>query len=154
LAITRTFARYPQLEARTGNFNYVLRGSPLTPRNRELLILRIGWNCQAEYEWSQHVGSVGRAREYGLEPRLIALGPAAPGWNPIEVALLRAADELYQHAMVSDGTWQTLSDRFNTAEMMSIVMSVGTYRIVSMSANAFGIQLDPGSERFPDVTRP
>ena len=29
--------------------------STLVTRERELLILRIGWLCQAEYEWGQHV---------------------------------------------------------------------------------------------------
>src|SRR5271156_3096787 len=29
--------------------------STLPPRERELLILRIGWLCQSEYEWGQHV---------------------------------------------------------------------------------------------------
>ena len=41
-----------------------------------MLILRIGWNCQSEYEWAQHVGSVG-ARDYGLDPVRIAEGPDA-----------------------------------------------------------------------------
>ena len=36
--------------------NHVLgETSSLPPREREILILRIGWLCQAEYEWGQHV---------------------------------------------------------------------------------------------------
>ena len=38
---------------------YILRDNSLAPRDREILILRIGWLCQAEYEWAQHV-RVGR----------------------------------------------------------------------------------------------
>ena len=86
IAITRTFARYPKLaEPRARNSNYVNRGSKLLPRYREMLILRTGWNCRSEYEWAQHVGSVGRARDYGLDPVRIAEGPTAPGWDPFEV---------------------------------------------------------------------
>ena len=75
IRVGRTFGRYPALQtARSGQSGYVNRISPLTPYFRELLILRIGWNCQAVYEWAKHVGSVGRARDHGLEPERIALG--------------------------------------------------------------------------------
>ena len=97
LRVGRTFARHPRVaETRPGNSNYVNRVSPLTPHYRELLILRIGWNCQAVYEWAKHVGSVGRARDHGLEPVLIAAGPDAPGWDAFEIAHLHAADEIYR----------------------------------------------------------
>src|SRR5690242_14398414 len=33
---------------------YLLNGSSLPPRERELIILRMGWLCQADYEWTQH----------------------------------------------------------------------------------------------------
>ncbi len=150
LRVTRTIARHPEVAANwRGNTNYVNRLSPLTPHDRELLILRIGWNCQAEYEWAKHVGSVGRARDHGLEPRRIAEGPDAAGWEPHEVALLAAADELYRNAIVSDATWNTLSSRYDTHEMVSIVMTVATYRFVSMTLNAFGVQPQPDDEGFP-----
>ena len=150
LRVTRTIARHPQVsEHWRGNTNYVNRLSPLSPHDRELLILRIGWNCQAEYEWAKHVGSVGRARDHGLEPRRIAEGPAAPGWQAYEVALLEAADDMYRDAMVSDRTWNTLRSTFDTHEMMSVVMTVATYRFVSMTLNAFGVQLRDDDEGFP-----
>jgi alkylhydroperoxidase family enzyme len=34
---------------------HILGKSSLPPRDREILILRIGWLCRAEYEWGQHV---------------------------------------------------------------------------------------------------
>lgn len=152
LRVGRTFARHPKMQAaRRGNSNYVLRVSPLTPHNRELLILRIGWNCQAEYEWAKHVGSVGRARDHGLDPERIAAGPEARGWQPFEVALLHAADELYRDAIVSDATWDALAERYDTREMMSVVLTVSNYRLVSMSLNAFGVQPLPTDERLPTL---
>jgi 4-carboxymuconolactone decarboxylase len=150
IAITRTFARYPKLaEPRARNSNYVNRGSKLLPRYREMLILRTGWNCRSEYEWAQHVGSVGRARDYGLDPARIAEGPTAPGWDPFEVALLQAADELYRDATLSDRTWTTLAARFDTAMMMNVIVTASNYRMVSMALNALGVQIEPGNERFP-----
>src|SRR5262249_36564331 len=119
---------------------------------REMLILRMGWDCQAEYEWAQHVGSVGRAREHGLDPVNIAEGADAKAWDPFERAILRAADELYRDAMVSDKTWGELAQRFDTGLLMSAVLTSSSYRATSMSLNVMGVQLEPGNERFPKVS--
>ena len=151
IRVRRTFARYPELQAaRAGQSGYVNRISPLTPYFRELLILRIGWNCQAVYEWAKHVGSVGRARDHGLEPERIAMGPDA-GWDEFEAAHVRAADEIYRDGIIADDTWATLAARYDTREMMSVVMTVANYRLVSMSLNVLGVQPQPTDELFPDV---
>ena len=153
IRVRRTFARYPALQAaRGGQSGYVNRISPLTPYFRELLILRIGWNCQSVYEWAKHVGSVGRARDHGLEPERIAMGAGA-GWDPFEAAHIRAADELYRDGIISQETWETLAERYGTREMMSVVMTVANYRLVSMSLNALGVQPQETDELFPDVPR-
>ena len=152
LRVSRTFGRHPRLAgARSGQGGFVLRGSPLTDHDRELLILRIGWNCQAEYEWAKHVGSVGRARDHGLEPLRIAEGPGADGLSPFSVTLLTFADELYRDAMVSDETWARVTAEFDTSETIAALMTVSNYRLVSMSLNAFGVQILPTDERLPDV---
>ena len=150
LRVGRTFRRHPRLaEARGGQSGFVNRISPLIPHNRELLILRIGWNCQAVYEWAKHVGSVGRARDHGLEPRSVAMGQDAPGWEPFHVTLLNVADELYRDAMVSDETWAALTAEYDMRETISVLMTVSNYRLVSMSLNAFGVQPLATDERFP-----
>ena len=151
IAVTRTFAQHPKLDAgRARRANFINRVSRLQPRHREMLILRIGWNCQSEYEWAQHVGSVGRARDYGLDPVRIAQGPDAEGWEPFERTLLRAVDELYREMAISDGTWAALAARYDTELLMSAVFTASSYRATSMGLNAFGVQIEPDSkERFP-----
>jgi alkylhydroperoxidase family enzyme len=154
IAVGRTFARHAKLnQPRGARANFINRVSKLRPRHREMLILRIGWNCQSEYEWAQHVGSVGRARDHGLDPVRIAEGPSAAGWRPFEQAILRAVDELYRDTMVSDKTWAELSKEYDTELMMSAVFTPSSYRATSMSLNTFGVQLEPGNERFPAVKR-
>jgi alkylhydroperoxidase family enzyme len=150
IAVGRTFGLYPLLNQRWGpRQGFVNRVSKLTPRHREMLILRMGWNCRSEYEWAQHVGRVGRAREHGLDPVRIAEGATAQGWDPTEQAILRAADELYRDLMVSDATWRALAERFDTSLLMSAVVSSSAYRAISMSLNTYGVPLEPGDERFP-----
>ena len=126
IAVTRTFQRHPVLnEHWSPRQTFILRTSKVTPHDRELVILRSGWNCRAEYEWAKHVGSVGRAREHGLEPRHIAEGAASPAWSPFEQALLTMADELYRDRGVSDGTWKALtgSSGYDAGLAMSAIFS-------------------------------
>ena len=150
IAVGRTFAKHAALNAKRGaRANFINRVSKLTPRHREMFILRIGWDCRAEYEWAQHVGNVGRAREHGLDPVKIAQGPDAPGWEPFERNILRAVDELYRDAMVSDKTWAALGEQYDTSSLMSGVFTSSSYRATSLALNTFGVQLEPGNERFP-----
>jgi alkylhydroperoxidase family enzyme len=151
LAVSRTFDRHPGLAEPRKASNYVNRQSTLSPRYRELMILRTGWNCQSEYEWAQHVGTVGRAREMGIPVEDIARGPAAPGWSPVERALLTAADELYRDSGISDATWASLLEKLPPEMVVNAIMSAATYRQVSMALNTFGVQLEPGDERFPSL---
>ena len=154
LRVTRTLRRHPALADHWYmNDGYVLNpeNSRLAPHDRELLILRTGWNTQAVYEWAKHVGSVGRARDHGLDPLWIAQGADARGWNANERALIDAANEMFRDTTISDETWQTLSERYDTHQMMSIVWTTARYRRVSMTLNAFGVQPLPDDERFPEL---
>lgn len=52
--IFATLVRAPSLYRRWLPFGGRLANGKLPARDRELLILRTGWNCSAEYEWGQH----------------------------------------------------------------------------------------------------
>ena len=152
LRVGRTLRRHPAMADRWyANPRYVLdpEQSRLTPHDRELVILRTGWNAQAVYEWAKHVGSVGRARDHGLEPRWIAQGQDAPGWNTRERLLIDAADEMYTDTTISDETWTALSEHYDTHQLVSIAATAARYRKVSMTLNALGVQPLPDDERFP-----
>ena len=148
--VVGTLARHWEAAKKFQVWAYHIMGetSTLVPRERELLILRIGWLCQAEYEWGQHVIF---GREAGLTDEEIARikeGPNADGWDPFDATLLRAADELHADAFISDKTWAALSERYTTQQLMDVVFTVGQYNMVSMALNSFGVQLDNGVAGF------
>ncbi len=153
IAVSRTFAKYQKLNQRwSPRQNFILRTSRLSPHQREMLILRMGWNCRSEYEWAKHVGSVGRARDQGLDPEKIAEGADAAVWDPLERALLHASDELYRDGIVSDATWRQLSEKLDTGSIMSAILTTADYRAISLSLNTYGVQLDgPDDERLPQI---
>jgi len=148
--IFRTLAHHPGLMKRWLVFgNHVLGKSTLSPRDRELAILRVGWLCQAEYEWGQHVVIAKRSGISDEEIVRLTEGPDAKGWAPHEAALLRATDELHEDSFVSDPTWKELSQHYSTEQLIDLVFAVGQYHLVSMALNTFGVQLDEGLPRFP-----
>jgi len=145
-----TLARHWQATKKFLVWGYHVMGetSTLSPRERELLILRTGWLCRAEYEWGQHVIFAKAAGLTDAEIARIKEGPDAAGWEPFDATLLRAADELHTDAIIGDKTWAALSERYNTEQLMDVVFAVGQYTLVSMSLNTFGVQLDKGVKGF------
>jgi alkylhydroperoxidase family enzyme len=147
--IFATLANHPPLYRDWLTFaRYILSRSTLPARDREIVILRIGWLCQAEYEWAQHV-RIGR--DAGLTDedfRRIAAGPEAES-NAHEQALLRATDELHCDARISDETWNRLARSYSTQQLMDLVFTVGQYNLVSMALKTFDVELDAGLEGFP-----
>ena len=143
--VFRTLTNHPDLMRRWLVFaNHILGKSTLAVRERELIILRIGYLCQSEYEWGQHVVI---AREAGMsddEIRLAKTGPDTEGISELDRLLLQATDELHADAHVSDATWQGLAAHLSTQQLMDVVFTVGQYNLVSMALNSFGVQLDDG----------
>jgi len=150
LNIFRTLAHHPKLMKRWLVFgNHVLAKSSLSPRDREIAILRIGWLCGSEYEWGQHVLIGRRSGLSDEEIERIAEGPDAEGWGDVERAILRATDELHADAFISDETWAELERHYDVEQRIDLVFAVGQYNLVSMALNTLGVQRDSDLPRFP-----
>jgi 4-carboxymuconolactone decarboxylase len=149
-----TMANHPELSRDFGVFgSHMLTKNTLSARDRELLILRTGWLCRAEYEWAQHA-PIGRAAGLTEDDFAhIMKGPDATGVPAHDKLLLRAATELHDKTFISDETWNALAKTYDTKQMMDLVFTVGAYTVVSMAINSFGMQLEQGVTGFPRVTR-
>jgi alkylhydroperoxidase family enzyme len=152
LNIFRTLAHAPRaLTAFLGWGSYILsRRNALPERDRELVILRTGYNCRSGYEWTQHkrIGLDCDLSEAEIER--IKAGPDAEGWSDLDRAMLRATDELTGQHFVTDATWAALAPLGDKGRM-DLVFTVGQYTQVSMILNSFGIQVEEGWEVDPDL---
>ncbi len=122
----------------------------LPEREREIVILRVGWNCRAVYEFGQHT-IIGK--RVGLKEEEIAAlirKPASYAWQADDAALIALADDLCTDDCVSDRTWQQLAGRWDEAQLVELVMLAGFYRMVSGFLNSTGVQLDPDTPGWPD----
>jgi alkylhydroperoxidase family enzyme len=136
-------AHHPEL---TAAYNQLIRHalyfSTISPRQRELLVLRVAHLRGSPYEWAQHVYQAGVA---GISPDEVArvrLGPDADGWTPRERALLSAADELVGTACIGDETYAALSEFLDVQQLMDVVFTVGAYEVFAMAMRTFGVDLD------------
>jgi alkylhydroperoxidase family enzyme len=146
----RTLAHSPAtLRAWMGFAEHILRENTLPVRDREIAILRVGWNCRCDYEWSLHARL---ARSLGFtDADLVAIrrGAGSPHWQPHEAALVAAVDELNRAATIRPGTWRALASHYSEQQLVDLVFVTGQFTLVSMALNAFRIELEPGVDGLP-----
>jgi AhpD family alkylhydroperoxidase len=137
------FARHPELTRAFNTFNgHVLFATAITPRQRELLVLRVAVLRNCEYERLQHEVL---ARDAGLSPEEIARtseGPDAGDWSDLDRALLRATDELILDGVIADRTWSALRADLDVEQVMDVVFTIGAYEVLAFAFRSFGVELD------------
>jgi len=138
--LVRTLARHPRIFKRWVRYHEALTHGTLGDRHRELLILRAAYRAGCDQEWTQHQQVASRI---GLRPEEVsrtreALDPST--WSPVEAALLRAVDELVDHASISDATWQQLAAHYEEAQLIEIPMVVGFFFSMGVGINTWGTQ--------------
>jgi alkylhydroperoxidase family enzyme len=146
--IFTTLVRHRGLFRRWLPFGGKLLAGRIPARERELIILRTGWLCRAEYEWGQHVLIARQAGVTDDEIEWLKEGPMAEGWSGFETTLLLAVDELHQDARIRDEIWQELAAAWDERQLIELPMLVGHYHMVAFALNALGVQREEGVPGF------
>jgi len=140
-AIIGTMVRNPPLAEKFLGFNaYLLQRTALTPRLRELVILRIAHRRRSSYEWAEHVDS---ALELGMtadEVEAVAIRPES--FDGDDRLVLDAADELLDRHRLASETWQRLVDELGERAAMDVVFIVGCYSLLAMAFETWGLVAD------------
>ena len=113
----------------------------ITPRERELAILRVGWLCGAPYEWGEHVEI---AKRYGVsadEIERVTEGSSAAGWNEHDRAIVKAVEELLGEQLISDQTWDVLARSWTERQLIELPVLVGQYFMIALQQNAIRVRL-------------
>ncbi len=152
LKLFRAFANSARF-ARKAVPNLLDRESPLSLREREIVILRTTANRNCEYEWGVHVAIFAQAAK--LSPEQIASTCAAEIelelWNERDALLLRCIDQLCSDGRMTSETLQHFREEWDTGEQLEIVALCGTYHTVSFAANISQIGLEEFGVKFPAV---
>ncbi|MDH3753421.1 MAG: carboxymuconolactone decarboxylase family protein [Acidimicrobiia bacterium] len=150
LNIFGVLAHHPRLLDRFNRFGGFILDKGLVPaRERELVILRVGWNARARYEFGQHTLVGAEAGVTQEEIHALTRPIDAYHWSGHDRALLALADELHDDDCITESTWAQLCERWNEAELIELVVVAGFYRLVSGFLNSTGVQLEDGVPGFP-----
>ena len=150
LNIFATVAHNPRVLERMLAGGLLDKGS-ISLADRELIILRSCANCGAEYEWGVHVAGfaakAGLAREQVEDTTARVPDPAL--WTPRQRTLLAAVGALHAEQTLPEPEWVALRNEYADDQLVEIVMLTGLYHAVSFVVNAFALNLESGTPRFP-----
>jgi 4-carboxymuconolactone decarboxylase len=151
LNIFGTIAHHPRLLKRFMNYAGLFLNKGLLPaREREIVILRVGWNCQSVYEFGQHTIIGERVGLTIEEITAVTRDIGEHNWNDRDIALLEMSDDLCADNCVSQHTWEKLRRDWKEDELIELVMVAGTYRLVSGFLNTMGVELDAQTPGWPE----
>ena len=143
LNIHNIMAHHPDLMKAWSPFrNHVVADSSLSPRQRELLILRTAFNCQTEYEWKHHVARGLKAGLDATEIERVKQGSLAAGWNADEAALLSAADDCHHDYCMTDKTLEQVSRHFSVQQQLDIAVTVGMYMTLALIIKTWDVAME------------
>ena len=134
----------------------ILGRSKLSPRLRELVILRVARRSGCDYEWTQHVPI---AKGCGIDDAQIAALAAdrddAPGFGDEDRLVLRVTDEAIRDVRLPEATFAEATRRFSHREIVELLMTVGFYRGLAMVLESTAVDVDPpaGTAIVDDITR-
>ncbi len=148
LNMPRTLAHHPRLLRRFSAFaGLFLMKSELPLRDRELLTLRSTFRAGAEYYFGHHVLVAERSEISDDVLRRITEPQAV--WTAPDELLVRVADEMVEHAMLTDRTYDDLARRYNAAQLMEAILIPGFYRMIAGFVNTIGVEREPGVPGWP-----
>jgi len=125
--------------------NSLLTKTELSPKLRELAILRIAKLTGNEYEWVQHYPV---ALEVGISPEqteAISYWDRSQNFSDIERAVLRYTDEVVQNAGVKNETFSILQQHLNSRNIVELTVSIGYWGMVARLLEALQVDIDSRS---------
>ena len=142
--VHKLMANNPALLQAWWNFRtYTVNGCSLGSRKTELVILRVGIQLSAWYEWGAHVD---RATKCGLtldEINAVSKREIGPQWSHDEANLLAAVDELVENRFLSKALRIRLDEDFTPPQQLDIIAIHGMYSTLGSMINTWGLELDP-----------
>ena len=114
----------------------------LSPRLRELAILRVGNLAQANYEWTQHVPIALQAGADQEQIDALSDWKAETVFNDQERAVLQYTDELSQNIRAADDTFAGVQEFLSEKEIIELTVTIGYYAMVCRILEALQIELE------------
>ncbi|PWC36011.1 carboxymuconolactone decarboxylase [Azospirillum sp. TSO35-2] len=141
LNVYRVMAHNPALLRSWAAFrDHVVVRNALGPQRSEVAILRTGHRLGASYEWAHHVC---RGRACGLDDaRILGIRGEPEAMAPEDAVIVRAVDDLIDHARLSPPVREALAALVGTAGVFDVIATVGLYSTLAFIVGSFDTPLD------------
>ena len=145
--ILGVLARHPAMAREFLAYNaFLLQRGELPLRLRELAILRLAHVRRSAFFWGEHVRV---ALAGGLsEEDVSRVGHGDGEFDGADRLVLEATDQLLAEGRARAETWRQLVDVLGTHQAMELIFVVGTYAMLAMACDTFGLLPPPGSAKL------
>lgn len=125
--------------------------SPLSMRDREVVINRTSARSHNEYEWGIHTKLLaGKAELTEAQIRSTFDGHADDGnWNEHDAALVASVDALLDRKKLTVAEFARLKAHFDDAQILEVVQLTAFYHGIALIVGALDLQSEAGMPRFP-----
>jgi alkylhydroperoxidase family enzyme len=124
----------------------ILAQQQLSPKLRELVILRVGQLSGARYEWVQHVPIAEAAGATKAQMTALERGEIeVPCFDPLEQAVLRFTTEVVRDVRASDATFAAVAQQLSAREVVELVITIGYYMMIARLLETTGVDLEPAA---------
>jgi AhpD family alkylhydroperoxidase len=126
----------------------LLTEATLSPKLREMTILRTAKNCRCVYVWTQHVPA---AKHVGVTDEQIAAienWQSAKCFSQLERLVLRFADEVNANVKGSRETVEELKKHLSPGEIVELLYVIGQWRQTATITETLEIELEDFAGKF------
>jgi alkylhydroperoxidase family enzyme len=116
---------------------HLLLHSSVSPRVREVALLRAVHLRGSEYLWDHHVPIAERAGLTLAEIEAVRAGDVA---DPVDELVVRVVDEVENTSTLTDATWSQLCKHFDEQQVLDLLFTIGCYQLLAVAVNVIGIQ--------------
>lgn len=141
--IVNILAHHPAVAVPFMQFNKsLLFNTRLSPRVREIVVLRVAHLSHCEYEWVQHVRigtSIGLSAE---DLDAIKAGEPLTEWSELDGLAMKAVDQLESKDTISDTVWAGLARHLDQPMLLELLWIISGYKASAWIFNAVRVPLE------------
>ena len=121
----------------------ILMQQKLSPKLRELIILRVGSLSRARYEWVQHVPIALAAGATEAQIAALERDDVTGPFDELERAVLRFTTEVVNEVRAGDETFAALAALVSPREVVEVLLTIGYYMMIARVLESTAVDLDP-----------
>jgi 4-carboxymuconolactone decarboxylase len=125
--------------------NSLIGRTTLSPKLRELTIMRIAKLCDCEYEWVQHTPVALQSGVSRAQLDAIGSWKESNNFDEEERAILQYVDEVAQNVKVADATFEALNKYLNEQNIVEVTLAIGWWGMLARLFVPLEVEVDERS---------